>query len=569
MIIVPILLLTASACQKSTLEEDPLISEKARLSFSTEGEEQIEDLNIYAFNTETGKNIAHLYTKNGKGLELPYGNYEIFVLANAGKDLGGGMTLQGLKQECFRLTSSSAIPMSGSENLKLMGDTELPITLTRCTARAEIAVTVSDAMRNMTIQSIQLKNAAVRGLFFPNGGPAANTEDLALEYTENDEKKTLSRTYNVAENCQGTVATISTQREKNIDNAPDGATYLLINALNENRFCTFRIFLGENNTTDFNLRRNSVHNLNITIYGEDEVDTRLESDPIGIEDDMEHPSFPGACIPGDYHLTFSPLRDNEDTYTAEIEFLSGDPDSFTIDGQSAPLTISLGNMNTEKIIPISYKPLLIDAENTDLEYAVTIRSGKGNVYTKNFVRKFCNTLFIYVSYPDQGYPEGGDVNPDGMFIKRITADRYRAVKVLVPGSKENLVAVCNDGFALQGWYRGLYGNIITQNEHYIHKMVNLNDTLAMKFKREKCFIYTDVEIVEVKCFKKDPILISEKSAYAVDPGASCTICGRDKSRFIAGWFDDPVLRDTSHLVSLEPEYSFTATENIKLYPKYK
>lgn len=571
MIIVQILLLAVCSCYRDDTLTLAGSGTKTILQYNADADEEVEDLNIYIFNTQTGMNTAHLFTTGDNTIEVPFGNYEIHVLANAGKDLGEDLTLQQLKSLKYTAVgiSETAIPMYGSQSVQLMGPQTVPVTLTRCPAKVEIDLEVDSGLRDMTIQSIQLKDVAASGLFFPTGEPAAKTCDLDLEYTGVQEKKKLSRSWILGENCCGTFPTITSQREKNQDNAPDGATYLLINALNGNRFCTYRVFLGENNTSDFNLRHNSVHKMHITICGEDEVDTRMDSERIEMTDNMEHPEFPGACIPGEYHLTFLPLEDNNDSYNATIEVISGDASNFLVDNATVPYTVSLGDMSSVREIPVSYKPSVVNAGSSSLIYDVTIRSGKGNVYTKRFEHTFCNELFIYTSYPSRDYPEGGDVEVQSRFTKRIECDSHRAVRVLVPGDRENLKAVCEDGFALDGWYRGLTGKIITQNERYTHTLLSASDTLSMKFKREKFFIYTNLQEAEVICFRKDPVVVSEKSAYAVDPGMMCEIRSKDLSRIVTGWYDDPVLRTDEHLVSLEPVYPFVPTENIRLYPQFR
>ena len=74
---------------------------------------------------------------------------------------------------------------------------------------------------------------------------------------------------------QGSVPPITDQRQKNKDNAPDNASYLLIRALAGNKVLTYTVFLGENNTSDFNVRANVQYRFNISILGNNEVDTRF------------------------------------------------------------------------------------------------------------------------------------------------------------------------------------------------------------------------------------------------------------------------------------------------------
>lgn len=76
---------------------------------------------------------------------------------------------------------------------------------------------------------------------------------------------------------QGTVPSITDQRAKNADNAPENASYLLIRAVRGAKALAYYVYLGENNTSDFNVRANTHYRFNISILGDSEVDTRVSS----------------------------------------------------------------------------------------------------------------------------------------------------------------------------------------------------------------------------------------------------------------------------------------------------
>ena len=78
-------------------------------------------------------------------------------------------------------------------------------------------------------------------------------------------------------NMQGMVAAITDQRQKNPENAPANASYLLIRAVRGSKILAYYIYLGGNNTSDFNVRANTHYRLNISILGDSEVDTRISS----------------------------------------------------------------------------------------------------------------------------------------------------------------------------------------------------------------------------------------------------------------------------------------------------
>lgn len=75
-------------------------------------------------------------------------------------------------------------------------------------------------------------------------------------------------------NMQGMVPSITDQRQKSPENAPANASYLLIRAVRGSKVLAYYVYLGSNNTSDFNVRANVHYRLNISILGDKEVDTR-------------------------------------------------------------------------------------------------------------------------------------------------------------------------------------------------------------------------------------------------------------------------------------------------------
>ena len=71
----------------------------------------------------------------------------------------------------------------------------------------------------------------------------------------------------------------------------------------------YRVYLGENNTTDFNVRRNTRYSLDITIEGESEVDTRVQCYTLDVYDDLENSdaALSGYCIPSRRGICISTL----------------------------------------------------------------------------------------------------------------------------------------------------------------------------------------------------------------------------------------------------------------------
>ena len=66
---------------------------------------------------------------------------------------------------------------------------------------------------------------------------------------------TYAATYYLLENRQGEVAGIGSQQQKDQTRAPEHATYIAIAGEADGTQVVYRIYLGANNTTDFNVGR--------------------------------------------------------------------------------------------------------------------------------------------------------------------------------------------------------------------------------------------------------------------------------------------------------------------------
>lgn len=78
------------------------------------------------------------------------------------------------------------------------------------------------------------------------------------------------------ENLAGTIESIDKYSERNPDNAPKNATCLIVSCACDGKTIYYYIYPGGNTANDFNLRRNDITYLNITIQGKNQNDIRYE-----------------------------------------------------------------------------------------------------------------------------------------------------------------------------------------------------------------------------------------------------------------------------------------------------
>lgn len=87
-----------------------------------------------------------------------------------------------------------------------------------------------------------------------------------------------SQTFYMFENRRGVRTGITTQQNKISTNAPGCATYVKINGTMNNVTVQWQVYLGANNTTNFNIKRNCKYTYNITLNDAATADSRVTID---------------------------------------------------------------------------------------------------------------------------------------------------------------------------------------------------------------------------------------------------------------------------------------------------
>ena len=297
-------ILAAASCA-APLTEDPQESEEkveetARLNLRliqsgelkssiSPDEEAIMQLQVMAYRRDDGKLIAVSSGERAEDVELEMmaGDYDIYVTANM-----PGFTAPANEKDIsstgYQIGSftdlDKGLPMcwSGSATLKAGEVTTVSVRLSRLVSKVGFRVEMG-VLEGLDITSIRLKQGAGVIRPFMNGGSRILNADEAADgdfASEEDLRELMngeSIYFYVSENCQGKLL------EGNDDpwaKVPDNlgeisklCTYIEMEGVwNETAFyegkVTYRFYLGEDATTDFNIRGNSVHNL--TLYLEEE-----------------------------------------------------------------------------------------------------------------------------------------------------------------------------------------------------------------------------------------------------------------------------------------------------------
>ena len=263
----------------------------ATVTRAADAETNLEDVNIYLFNTKL--NIAkHYYVtvsaSNRVTVTIPNGEYRVYIVGNYGRNLGEQTLLGLVNNTRFSTSAESGItnngrkmPMSAQMSVVIDRNTTLQVPLERLAAKVTFNISMSPAMAaDSRIVHLQMYNCTGEMGYFQKGlmGPVGNGGiESYTKFVPGTNAKSVTRSYYVLENMQGTVSRITTPRQRSRTNAPNRATYLWLRIERGMKFIDYRIYLGENDTNDFNVCRNTSYVYNVTVEGENSADLRVST----------------------------------------------------------------------------------------------------------------------------------------------------------------------------------------------------------------------------------------------------------------------------------------------------
>lgn len=242
-------------------------------------EKNIRDLNIYMYHRATGI-CKRQYLSGAMSFSMPLnlGQWDIYVIGNYGFDMGN-KTKAEIENLRYTISSetdlerNSVMPMSAYKEVNVAGNSSISITLKRIVAKIDVSVNLlGAAIGNITLHSATLVNAPSTSGYFGTNSPYSGM----ISYTEQTVSNRQNMSFYMLENRQGVNNSISHQRYKSKINAPANATYLHIKGQTDNALLDYLIYLGENNTTDFNVIANRKYSIIINIQGVNETDWRVE-----------------------------------------------------------------------------------------------------------------------------------------------------------------------------------------------------------------------------------------------------------------------------------------------------
>lgn len=366
--------LFCSACSDSSPEPKPATQvQRITMTFrcgemtptrTASSDTRIDDINLYLFPVNGGLS-QHVYIDAIRPvvLELPKGNYTLYAIANLGRDAGEQMQdfvqVLRVERDPFAL-ADSPFPMSAQQAVTVRGDTQIAVSLVRAVAKVNFSYSVAaDFAKSFRVKSVQLRSVPCSATLF--GSSRAESAETVADMPPVETSATAyTATYYLLENRQGQVTGIGTQQQKNETRAPRYATYIAITGEAYGIKVVYRIYLGENNTTDFNVGRNRVYNIDARILGMNTIDWRVSTTELIVA------PFAEGHVPGEYATTELQLTSTNDPDNAYYL-------SYHIDAGTGIVTIDGEERQPNKIYPF------FSGNGTVKAKIVYTQSGPGDV----------------------------------------------------------------------------------------------------------------------------------------------------------------------------------------------
>ena len=404
------MMLFCCACSDADIELNPAKQAKQQLAMTfrcgamsptraATDDTRIDDINLYLFPVNGGQ-ARHVYIAPVRPvvLELPKGDYTLYAIANLGHDAGERTQdfVRSLRVEREPAALADApFPMSAQQAVTVSGDMQIAVSLIRAVAKVNFSYTVAaDFAKSFHVKSVQFRSAPRSAALF-DFSRAESSEAVADMPPVEASATAYAATCYLLENRQGEVAGIGSQQQKDQTRAPEHATYIAIAGEADGTQVVYRIYLGENNTTDFNVGRNRVYNIDARILGLNTVDWRVSTAELTVTPFAENHA-PGEPATTELRLTSTNNPENVYYLSYHIDAGTG---IVAIDGveRNPGMPYPLLSGNGTVTADISYK----QAEPGDVRLRLTVTDKYGFSMERVLTTQYKKSL--NVTFTQEGY----------------------------------------------------------------------------------------------------------------------------------------------------------------------
>ena len=529
----------ADCCRPMKVRVEMAVRPDPMMTVTRVDEATIRDLNFYLYN-DNGEIVLHCYqTSATLRFECLPGSYRMRIVANMGRDTGDSPAWENLA--VTHADDYDTLPMSYEGDVTITsssgGILTLPaVEVQRCVAKVSYNISVKPA--DIELRSVQLLSVPRSVSVFDMAAAPSDDSDDYMECPEVklSGQQAAGNSY-LLPNRQGTVSSITDQRQKNPENAPANASYLLIRAVRGAKVLAYYVYLGGNNTSDFNVRANCHYRLNISILGDNEVDTRISSYAVNVHDTYEENAIGGYCIYNPSQMLAVEIDGSPAPLTlrGHIGVIQGDAGSFCLNGfpigDGCELTLT--EQPGPNVFSVNYKPEIYTAANSQVAYTVTVGDDAGFAQSFDIGHRFANRLDVYI-HPATAENGNGTAAVAGALYDAETSSLTHDRVVLCHEKGCTLTAVPDAGYRFEGWYASSdYRTLLSTSASYAYVPTSPEAAIFPKFR-------TDVQPLEAE--------LTPPSALVVGVSAQCnlTLSGTDSP--------DPM---TAFLTCSDPQIMFT------------
>lgn len=425
-------------------------------------EDRVADVNLFLANTAT-KQVLQVYTRSNRAQFtcLP-GCYELYAIANIHADTGdlsydelrGYAVQQPQVQEDLVMTDMRLVNVPPTEGLV---DLE-PVTLHRFASKIiyDVRISQEPATDGIRLDSVQAMCVPMRASLFDGSKPVTYTDGPFIAVPEG--QNNLAGMFYMLPNCQGTVAGITDPRQKNPEHAPQFATHLRIRARRGGSVLDYYVYLGDNDTSDFNVRANTQHTLHITIRGDRDTEVRMRHYEVGADLASTTPPQDGFLLAAgclDLKMWLSGDYQNMEL-SAVLEVLEGDAKHLYCEGQPLNGLYHFTLRSADERIRLDYAPPIFNSSSALLRLRLRIYDRYGPVFTLDSTFRYAYLLTVYTSW----YDLNGRIGCTTCAIASDDATTVRGgslsstfYKVYAPAEGCTLRALPDvSGHRLDGWY---------------------------------------------------------------------------------------------------------------------
>ncbi len=420
-------------------------------------ETAIRDLNLYLYDDNSNVVLHRYQTSATLRFECLPGDYRIRITVNMGRDLG-----ENPASEDFTVSYAdeyNVLPMAYEGNVTIMPSTDGVLTLPavevqRCVAKISYNISVEPA--DIELRSVQLLSVPRSVSVFDMAAAPSDDPD---DYTDCPEvelsgQQAAGDCY-LLPNMQGVVATITDQKQKNPENAPANASYLLIRAVRGSKVLAYYIYLGGNNTSDFNVRANVHYRFNISILGDSEVDTRISSYAVNVHDTYEENSVGGYCSYNPFQMLAVEIDGSPAPLTlrGRIGVAQGNAGAFCLNGSPVGegRDLTLPEQPGPNVFGVNYAPGIYTTVNSQVVYTVTVEDDAGFAQSFDIGHRFANRLDVYI-HSATAENGNGTVTVAGALYDVETSSLTHDRVVLCHEKGCTLTALPEAGYRFEGWY---------------------------------------------------------------------------------------------------------------------